>query len=370
MQPRFTITNPTAAALSQIERARGFLDAATLSEAWVQRMSSRALLLEAHHTTHIEGTQLTIDQSAHLWAGESIPGTAPDDVQELLNYREAFDLVSEYLTSGEPITEGLIREIHRRLVIAVRGGEAAPGSYRTTQNFVANSVTKEIIYTPPPAYDVAPLMRELVEWINDPGDVHPVLVAGIAQFQLVHIHPFSEAYAERRRSGAVAPTSGIDGNGRTSRLLSTLCLYRTGYDFRQLFTLSEFYDRDRDSFYAALQQVRTDMDLTGWLEFFTRGLSTQLAEVRTRGEIAIRSDVVARQYDLNSRQEAILDAVAADTNLGIAEISSRLGDPHRRTLQRDLRKLVTLGLIQELGSSPTDPTRRYALSTESSFDKL
>ncbi len=163
MQPRFTISNTTAAALSQIERARGFLDAATLSEAWVQRMSSRALLLEAHHTTHIEGTQLTIEQSAHLWAGESIPGTAPDDVQELLNYREAFDLVSEYLTSGEPITEGLIREIHRRLVIAVRGGEAAPGSYRTTQNFVANSVTKEIIYTPPPAYHVAPLMRELVE---------------------------------------------------------------------------------------------------------------------------------------------------------------------------------------------------------------
>ncbi len=168
----------------------------------------------------------------------------------------------------------------------------------------------------------------------------------------------------------MAPTRGIDGNGRTSRLLSTLCLYRTGYDFRRLFTLSEFYDRDRDSFYAALQQVRTDMDLTGWLEFFTRGLSTQLAEVRTRGEIAIRSDVVARQYDLNSRQAAILDAVAVETNLGIADIASRLGDPHRRTLQRDMRKLVTLGLIQELGSSPTDPTRRYALSTESSFDKL
>jgi Fic family protein len=77
------------------------------------------------------------------------------------------------------------------------------------------------------------MLTELVAWLNAPSDVHPVLVGGIAQFQLVHIHPF------------------IDGNGRTSRLLSTLCLYRAGYNFKRLFSLSEFYDRDRPSFYAA-----------------------------------------------------------------------------------------------------------------------
>jgi len=165
LEPRFTITNKIAAGLSAIERARGFLDAATLSETWVQRMSSRALLLEAHHTTHIEGTQLTVEQAEHLWAGESVTGAADDDVRELLNYRAAFDLVSAYLSSGDRITEGLIREIHRRLVQDVRGGEAAPGTYRSTQNFVANSVTREIIYTPPPPFDVAPMMRELVDWL-------------------------------------------------------------------------------------------------------------------------------------------------------------------------------------------------------------
>ncbi|MBI5721343.1 MAG: Fic family protein [Burkholderiales bacterium] len=68
------------------------------------------------------------------------------------------------------------------------------------------------------------------------GCSHPVLVAGLAQFQLVHIHPF------------------VDGNGRTSRLLSTLCLYRSGYGFKRLFTLSEFYDRDRSAFYSAPRQ--------------------------------------------------------------------------------------------------------------------
>ena len=57
-EPRFTITNAIAAALTEIERARGFLEAAALSDAWVEEMQSRAFLLEAHHTTHIEGTRL------------------------------------------------------------------------------------------------------------------------------------------------------------------------------------------------------------------------------------------------------------------------------------------------------------------------
>ncbi len=102
-------------------------------------MGARALVLEAHHTTHIEGTRLTLEQSERLLAGEMVPGTDPDDVRELLNYGGAFEFVSTYLGHG-----------------------------------------------------------------------------GVAQFQLVHIHPF------------------IDGNGRTSRLLSTLCLYRSGYDFERL----------------------------------------------------------------------------------------------------------------------------------------
>ena len=82
--PRFTITNRITAALTTIERARGFLEAATLSEEWVRRMSQRALLLEAHHTTHIEGTQLTVEQAEQVWAGRDVAGANVDDVRELL----------------------------------------------------------------------------------------------------------------------------------------------------------------------------------------------------------------------------------------------------------------------------------------------
>ena len=95
-----------------------------MSEDWLATMRSRALLLEAHHTTHIEGTRLTLEQAERLLAGETVAGTDPDDARELLNYRVAFEFVSGYLNDGGPMTEGLIREIHRRLVAGVRCGRA------------------------------------------------------------------------------------------------------------------------------------------------------------------------------------------------------------------------------------------------------
>ncbi len=338
LAPRFTITNAITAGLTAIERARGFLEAATLSEEWMRRMSQRALLLEAHHTTHIEGTHLTIEQAERLWSGERVAEARPDDVRELLNYRQAFNLVSEYLHGGEPVTEGLIREIHKRLVEGVRGGSAQPGAYRSIQNWVANSATGEIVYTPPSPIDVPSLMQELVEWLREESAIHPVLAAGIAQFQLVHIHPF------------------VDGNGRTSRLLSTLCLYRTGYDFKRLFTLSEFYDRDRGRFYRALQSVRQnirngEMDLTGWLEFFVEGLATQLAEVKERGEIAIRSDVVAKAHGLNERQAFVIRHLLESSTVDIRTLEALLPEVTRRTLQRDLVSLEAKGLIQHEGET-------------------
>ncbi|NLH15181.1 MAG: Fic family protein [Phycisphaerae bacterium] len=332
--PVFTITNRVTTGLTRIERARGFLEAATLSETWIRRMEQRALILEAHHTTHIEGTRLTLEQSEQLLEGKPVPGADPDDAQELLNYRSAFDFVSEYLKTGGPITEGLIREIHKRLVEGVRGGSAAPGDYRKIQNYVVNSATGQTIYTPPSATEVPILMAELVHWLNSERTIHPVLIGGIAQFQLVHIHPF------------------LDGNGRTSRLLSTLCLYRNGYDFKRLFTISEFYDRDRSAFYRAIQNVREqNMDMTGWLEYFIEGLATQLTEVKNRGEQAIQADVLVHEHGLSGRQSKALQFILENGSLTIQDYEKLCPDVNRRTLQRDLKAMVTLDLLTVEGST-------------------
>ena len=332
--PKFTITNTMTAAITQIERARGFLEAARLSDDWVRDMGNQALIKEAHHTTHIEGTRLTLDQAERLWKGEAVPEADPDDARELLNYRSAFEFVSECLDSGDPITEEWIREIHRKLVEEVRGGSAAPGDYRRIQNYVANAATGEVIFTPPSAVEVPIMMSEMVKWLNSGLEIHPVLISGIAQFQLVHIHPF------------------LDGNGRTSRLLSTLCLYKAGYDFKRLFTISEYYDRDRPTFYKSIQSVRENgMDMTGWLDYFIIGLQTQMVEIKERGEQVIRRDVLVQKHSLNERQAKALDLLMKKGAIHISEVEEICSGVTRRTLQRDLNNLIELHLVRLKGSA-------------------
>lgn len=332
--PKFTISNAIANGLTLIERSRGFLQAARISENWVKAMAKRAFLLETYHTTHIEGTRLTLKQAETLLAGKDVPDADPDDKKELLNYRKAFGFVADYVKDGGPITEGLIREIHKKLVQGVRGGSAAPGEYRKLQNYVVNSATGKVVYTPPPPHDVPPMMAELAGWLREQNDIHPVLVSGIAQYQLVHIHPF------------------IDGNGRTSRLLSTLYLYKNGYDFKRLFTISEFYDQKREDFYHAIQQVReNDMDMTCWIEYFVKGLSTQMQEITERGEKVIKADVLTREHKLNDRQEKALRFLLEHETMTIQDYGKTCRGVNRRNLQRDMKEMVDRGIVLTEGKT-------------------
>lgn len=345
-KPKFTITNKINKALLEIERARGFLDAAKLKESWIKEMQSEALILEAHHSTHIEGTRLSLSQAQKILAGKQVKGVRPDDRQELLNYRNAMDFVSEYLDKKSEITEELIKKIHQTLVKDVRGGALEPGNYRKVQNYVVNSLTGAIIYTPPPPEEVPALIKEFAEWLNKEKDVSPILMAGLAQHRFIDIHPF------------------LDGNGRTARVLCTLILYQNGYDFKRLFSLSEFYDKNRGEYYSAIQSVREhDMEMTAWLEYFVEGLKNQMLEVKSKGEVAIKKERIiekAKRLNLNVRQQKILLHLLEEKRASVEEIGRKFKFV-RRSIQRDFSKLVDLGLVKEVAKSRTDPTRHYEL---------
>lgn len=345
-KPRFTYTHKTNNNLLEIERARGFLEAAQLKEKWVKEMQSEILILESHCSTHIEGTRLTLSQAKKILTGKKVINVHPDDRKELQNYREAIDFISGYLGKEDPITEGLIREIHKMLVKGVRGNSADPGNYRKIQNYVVDAIDNRIIYTPPPPHDVPYLMREFVEWLNVPKDISAILSAGIAQFQFVHIHPF------------------VDGNGRTARLLCTLVLYKGGYDFKRLFSLSEYYDKNRRGYYNALQSVRNnDMDITSWLEYFTDGLRAQMLEVKDKGEVVIKKETYlerAKKVNLNARQVKILLYLIEKKRLTVEECVRKF-NVIRRTAQRDFARLVEHKFVREASKSKTDPTKYYEL---------
>ena len=345
-KPKFTISTKINKALVEIERVRGFLDAIKLKDDWIADMQKKALILESHHSTHIEGTALSLEQAKSILEGKKVRGVSRDDEKELLNYKKAMDFISKYLGKDDPVSEGIVRELHKILVRGVRGENADPGNYRKIQNYVVNSRTREVIYTPPGALDVPHLMRKFVEWINKAEDVSPILVAGIAQFQFVYIHPF------------------IDGNGRTARLLSTLILYKTGYDFKRLFTISEYYDKDRPAYYQAIQTVRkNNMDMTTWLEYFVDGLRSQMAEIQAKGEQLIKQDSQLqkiKKIGLNKRQEKAVKHLIIKGTLSVNEYQS-VASCIRRTAQRDLEELVEKKVIKVVAKSPTDPTKHYVL---------
>lgn len=317
--------------LMQIEKARGFLEAAHLSNQWIRKMSRNAFLLETHHTTHIEGTQLTLDQSKRVLAGKDIPKANEKDVKEVKNYRDAFKLVSDYLKKETTIKESFIKGIHKELVKGVRGGSANPGMYRDRQNSVGNSITKEIIYTPPKPGEVPSLMKDFVKWINEESEIHPVLKSGIIQFQFVHIHPF------------------VDGNGRTSRLLCAAYLHKKDYDFKRLFSISEYYDKDRNSFYKAIQSVRdSDMDMTVWIEYFVEGFLVQMNDVMTLGKKVIFKDALIKDHNLSQRQAVIIEHILENGKLAPKDLDIRIT---RRTFQRDLKDMVDKKILRVKGKT-------------------
>ena len=344
--PKYTITPKINKALVEIERVRGFLDAVKLKDDWIADMQKKALILESHHSTHIEGTALSLEQAKSILEGGKVKGVNRDDERELLNYKKAMDFISKYLGKDDPVSEGIVRELHKILVKGVRGENADQGNYRKIQNYVVNSRTREVVYTPPAPLDVPHLMREFTDWVSKAEDVSPILVAGIAQFQFVHIHPF------------------IDGNGRTARLLSTLILYKTGYDFKRLFTISEYYDKDRLSYYQAIQTVRkNNMDMTTWLEYFVGGLRSQMTEIQAKGEQLIKQDSQLqkiKKIGLNKRQEKAVKRLIIKGTLSVNEYQSVVSCI-RRTAQRDLEELVEKKIIKIVAKSATDPTKHYIL---------
>ena len=177
-------------------------------------------------------------------------------------------------------------------------------------------------------------MREFVGWLNTTEDLSPILIAGVAQFQFVHIHPF------------------VDGNGRTARLLSTLILYKTGYDFKKLFTISEYYDKDRPKYYQAIQSVRNNkMDMTNWLEYFVQGLRSQMIDIRDSGENIVRAESVfakLKDYDFNDRHEKIIRYLMLNETID-NERCQKICGSIKRTATRDLTVLVEKEILTRRG---------------------
>ena len=273
-QPRYTLTPAMARGLMEIEAARTAIEHTPLPPAAEAELRRRARLRSTHYSTRIEGNRLTLAEAEQVIAGAPARFHGRErDVNEVRNYWNALLRVEEWAAAKAPLTEDLVRKLH---ALVVKGKRARPTPYRDGQNVIRDSVSGGIVYMPPEAQDVPALMAGLVAWVNQAEkDRLPVpLMAGLAHYQFVTIHPY------------------YDGNGRTARLLATFLLHRGGYGLNGYFSLEEHHARDLAAYYQSLAvhphhnyyEGRAEADLTPWLAYFVKTLAGVFTAAREEAQ--------------------------------------------------------------------------------------
>lgn len=332
-QPKFTITPHLLSRIEEIAALREKILAATVQVAWIPALQKDSRVRNTHSSTAIEGNPLTLEQVRALEEGRELPAVAERSKREVLNYFAGLRFV-EKNSMKSPLMHGDILKLHR--VIAGGGvmDQGTAGQYRT----IAVRVGR---FVPPAASEVSGLMFELLEWWNkEAPKLSPALTSAIIHYRFESIHPFA------------------DGNGRTGRALALWELYRRGFDTHHIFSVDEYYWKDRPRYYAALNAVRRQgEDLTGWLEYTAEGLRVTLENVWTRIQRFV-AQLGQQKVVLRPKQEQLLQMLRDRKSMKPQEIWDGMGVSKQGALDL-LNPLINAGLVRRVG---TKKSGRYILA--------
>lgn len=349
-EPVYSITPLIAKLLMQISELKQDIDLAPITPTMLAHLRATARMSTIHYSTKIEGNRLTLDQVKALIKKGGTIGRKRDE-NEVLGYYAALDEV-DTLAKKKLITSKDIKKLHA-IVMSGSKKRVKATPYRDGQNVIKDGATGNIVYLPPEAHDVEPLMRELIDWVNDaPNHDIPVpLIAGIAHYQFVTIHPY------------------YDGNGRTARLLATLILHQGGYDLKGIYCLEEYYAKDLASYYRVLDvgpshnyyMGRAESDITSWVEYFCRSMLKSFESVKRRalGNLSRNKDVVKEMRNLDARKRAILTLFVHESEISAKDVEDFF-NIKSRTARHLCKQWVDDGFL--VLANPSRKLRTYSLA--------
>ena len=319
--------------ISKIEFARGIINQSRIIPEIDATLKINAIIQSVHASTAIEGNTLTTDEVGKLINGFKVIARKKEK-QEVLNYSHLLKKIDKYHKNGK-VTEKLLLKMHAEITKNALNNNFYEGFYRDVNVRVENLKTHEIRFMPPNYMKVHSLMEDLIYWINSSNDISPIIVAGVAHYEFVRIHPF------------------IDGNGRTARALATLILYIRDYDTKRYFTMDEYYDKDRKAYVDALKSADDSCDLTEWLEYFTEGFLISVLKVKNDlSRILDISPIITdldKQLTLNESQIKIITSIQREGKITNSETRKLLGISAQAAHSK-LTKLKDLDIIQRKGS--------------------
>ncbi|OYT93436.1 MAG: cell filamentation protein Fic [Burkholderiales bacterium PBB3] len=320
------------ALLESANRALGELNAFSLIVPDIDLFIEMHVVKEAQTSSRIEGTQTGMDEA--LMTEDQIQPEKRDDWREVRNYVDAVNgAIAELQTL--PLSNRLLRKTHEILMRGVRGENKQPGEFRISQNWIGGSSLMDAVFIPPHPEGVPDLMSDLEKFWHDESITVPHLIRlAISHYQFETIHPF------------------LDGNGRIGRLLVPLYLVSNGLLAKPSLYLSDFFERNRASYYDALMRVRVSNDMIHWVRFFLQGV----AETATKGRnvfkeiLTLRTDAEHKLLSLGKRApnaKQALNLLYRRPMLSAMDLERSLGVSHP-TANALLRDFIRLGFLREI----------------------
>ena len=342
--PPVSLTPEILDALSRADRALGRLDGATESLPNPDLFVFMYVRKEAVLSSQIEGTQASLLDVLGFEADAPDP-MRPNDVKEVVSYVDAMNYGMKRIRSGK-VSGRLIRQIHERLMLHVRGAERGPGAFRKIQNWIGppGCSIQEATFVPPPADLIEPSLKKLEKFIYDDSPLPILIKVGLVHAQFESIHPF------------------LDGNGRIGRLLVTILLCERDILRRPLLYLSHYFKSYREVYYGTLQAIRDSGDWEGWIQFFLAGVTSVAEEATVTARKIIANREETREMILNSTTGAKDKALLLIEELYQRPIISVLDvvditNTAFATANRLTEKLVDLGILVEITGQQRN--RRY-----------
>ena len=272
--------------LAEANRQIGELNAYSLLIPNVDLYIKMHVKIEANKSSRIEGTRTTVEED--LLDVTDINPEKRDDWEEVQNYVKATNYGVERIKNGFPVCTRLIRELHKILMQGVRGEHKTPGEFRTSQNWIGGSMPSNAVYVPPPHTEIAECLTDFEKFINNEEiDTPDLIKIAILHYQFESIHPF------------------LDGNGRIGRLLIPLYIQSKGMLDKSCLYISDYIERNKDTYYDMLTRVRTHNDMIAWIKFFLEAVieTSKTAKEKFRNVVELTMEMDKVIMDLPVKPE-------------------------------------------------------------------
>jgi Fic family protein len=338
LPPVLTLSLAESRVLSEAEHALGELSGAGSMLPNPDLLIRPFLRREAVLSSRIEGTIATIGQLA-LFEGANAPESETGDVREVFNYLAALDAGFDSIAQGYPISNWLMRQLHKQLMTNVRGSDQSPGSFRVKQNAIGvrGRGFDHASYIPPPPTDLPELLGDLERFIQQPAEMPVLAQIALVHYQFEAIHPF------------------MDGNGRIGRLLIALLLCQYGVLSQPLLYLSDYFERNRDEYIYRLLSVSQRGEWNEWISFFATGVAEQARDARERAKALLdlwqsyRRRIQASGH--SSRTLTLVDWLFDRPTLTVTRAAQGL-EVTPRAAGNLVEKLVQAGILTEITGRP------------------